>query len=278
MNMRIAKPLTFLFLICSSFVSAQDFEGIMTWKITTEITDPKMKAQMEEAQKQMNDPAAQAQMKELQAKMDDPQFKQMMEQNPQMKAQIEAALKMAQGGDMNSLIPKGYSARFRNGNMLSSMDGGMMADMEFLYLRAENKSYVINRSAKTYSPVSSSEPEGKEDPDVKITRTSETMRILNYTCTKYIAETKGSNGTAMQQFFWVTKDIPGIDFKSLAKQRMANSSQKMWYSQIDGVPLRIEMKAPQGNMVMEATEIKKQSLPSSDFAIPTGFKETKLGF
>jgi hypothetical protein len=47
---------------------------------------------------------------------------------------------------------------------------------------------------------------------------------------------------------------------------------------IEGIPLRVEMKIPQGNMTMEATDIKKQSLPASDFAIPAGFKETKLGF
>lgn len=271
------KLLTLAFLFCVTLLYAQDFEGIMSWKITTEITDPKTKAQMEEAQKKMNDPATQAQMKELQAKMEDPQFKQMMESNPQMKAQMEAAMKVAQGGDINSIMPKGYTAKFKNKNMLSTMDGGMMANMEFLYLSSEDKAYVINRSARTYSPIANNTPQDKQ-ADVKITKTSETARILNYTCTKYIAEVKSEKGTPVQQIFWATKDIPGIDFKSLAKQRMGNSSQQMWYAEIDGVPLKVEMKIPQGNMVMEATEIKKQSLSAADFAIPTGFTETKLGF
>ena len=54
---------------------------------------------MAEAQKKMNDPATQAQMKEMQEKMNDPEFKAMMESNPQLKAQMEAAMKMMQGGD-----------------------------------------------------------------------------------------------------------------------------------------------------------------------------------
>ncbi|HTF21257.1 MAG TPA: DUF4412 domain-containing protein [Chryseolinea sp.] len=270
--------LTLALFFCVTLLSAQDFEGIMTWKITSEITDPKVKAQMEEAQKKANDPAAQAQMKELQAKMEDPQFKQMLESNPQMKAQIEAALKMAQGGDINSLMPKGYTAKFKNKNMLTTMDGGMMANMEFLYLSSEDKAYVINRSSKTYSPVANNATQDKKDLDVKITKTSETTRILNYTCTKYIADVKSEKGTSMQQIFWATKDIPGIDFKSMAKHRMGNSGQSMWYAEIDGVPLKVEMKMPQGNMVMEATEIKKQSLSAADFAIPAGFAETKQGF
>src|SRR4030095_12964544 len=106
----------------------------------------------------------------------------------------------------------------------------------------------------------------------------ETARILNYNCTKYIADVKSEKGTNMQQIFWATKDLPGIDFKNMSKQRMGNSSQRMWYAEIDGVPLKVEMKTPQGNMIMEATEIKKQSLSSSDFAIPAGFQETKMGF
>jgi hypothetical protein len=52
----------------------------------------------------------------------------------------------------------------------------------------------------------------------------------------------------------------------------------MWYAEIDGIPLKIEMKMPLGSMVMEATEIKKQSVPASDFEIPAGFKETPLKF
>lgn len=272
------KLLTLALLLSATLLSAQDFEGIMNWKIATEITDPKVKAQMAEAQKKMNDPATQAQMKELQAKMDDPQFKQMMESNPQMKAQIEAALKMAQGGDISSIMPKGYSARFKNKNMLSVMDGGMMANMQFLYIAAQDKAYIINRPEKTYSVLpNNADAEDTKDIDVKVTKTSETTRILNYNCTKYIADVKtASNGGTMQQVFWVTKDIPGIDFKSMAKQRMGNSGQRMWYNEIDGVPLKIEMKMPQGNMVMEATEIKKQSIPSSEFEVPSGFKETKL--
>jgi hypothetical protein len=271
--------LTFALLFCATLLCAQDFEGIMTWKITSEITDPKVKAQMDAAQKKMNDPASQAQVKELQAKMEDPQFKQMMESNPQMKAQMEAAIKMAQGGDISSMMPKGYTAKFKDKNMVSTMDGGMMSNMEFLYLSKEDQGYVINRSAKTYSVMpKSTETKDKKDIDVKVTKTTETAKILNYTCTKYIADVKSENGTTMQQIFWATKDIPGIDFKNMAKQRMGSSSQRMWYAEIDGVPLKVEMKVPQGNMVMEATGIKKQSLPSSDFAVPDGFKETKMGF
>ena len=39
----------------------------------------------------------------------------------------------------------------------------------------------------------------------------------------------------------------------------------MFYEKMDGVPLKIELKHPQMGMTMEVVEIKKQSLPASDF-------------
>jgi hypothetical protein len=80
----------------------------------------------------------------------------------------------------------------------------------------------------------------------------------------------------MQQFFWTTTDVKGIDLKSIGKQRMGNSSQALYFDQVDGVPLKIEMALQQGHVVMEATELKRMSLPSSEFSIPTGFKEVSF--
>jgi hypothetical protein len=266
------KKLLVLVFVLSAMVSkSQNFEGIITWKITSEITDPKLKAQMEEGKKKTDDPETQAKMKEMKEKMNDPQFKAMMDSNPQMKAQMEAALKMAEGGDMGSVMPKGYIIKLKNQNMLTTIDGGMMANTAFLYLKDKNEVYSIDRNAKTYTLL----PQHKEDPDkkvdVKVTKTSETTKVLNYTCTKYIAEST-TNGRTMEQFFWTTDEIKDMDFKSLAKQRMGSGSQALFYDKVEGVPLKIEVKMPQGAMIMEVTEIKKQSVPSAEFSIPTDYK------
>lgn len=55
--------LSFFFLLIVVATYAQTFEGTIAWSIKAEITDPKMKAQMEQTQKQMSDPANQAKMK-----------------------------------------------------------------------------------------------------------------------------------------------------------------------------------------------------------------------
>ena len=66
------------------------------------------------------------------------------------------------------------------------MDG--MMKMETLYLKGKDASYKINRDAKTYSVI----PPPKEDPnnkvDIKVTKTGETAKVLDYPCTKYIVD------------------------------------------------------------------------------------------
>ncbi|MDH4089143.1 MAG: DUF4412 domain-containing protein [Cyclobacteriaceae bacterium] len=274
------KNILFVLLLTTTLVRSQGFEGVINWKMTMEITDPKVKAQMEEAQQKMNDPAQQAQMKEMEERMNDPQMKAMMEANPQMKAQMEKMLKMAQGGgDMTSLIPTGYSIKIKNKNSLISMQGGMMANTDILFLSEKNTTYKIDRESKTYSTLPQSKSEDQATKmETKVTKTSETAKILGYTCIKYIVDITTEGGHAMQQFFWTTTAIKDIDFKSMANDRMSNSKQRMYFDKVDGVPLKVEMSMPQGNMIMEVTELKKMSLPASDFAIPAGFKEVPNTF
>lgn len=264
------KILVILVCLCSVVCKAQDFEGIITWKFTQEM-DAATKAKMDEAQKRLNDPETQAQMKEMREKMNDPQFKQMMESNPQMKEQIEQMLKMAEGGDINSLMPKSMVLKIKGNNSLSVMEGGALGNYEILSLK-DKKSYKIDRKAKTYSVMSIAEDSGKFD-NVKITKTNETKTILNYPCTKYIAEST-IQGQPFRQTLWATTAIKGLDLKQLA-QFAGDDQQALFYEKIDGIPLRVEINQQQFSMGMEVVSIERKSLPASDFSIPSGFKETK---
>lgn len=258
--------ITLLFLLISAVCLAQNFEGTIKWSMTSEITDPKMKAQMEEAQKKMNDPATQAQMKQMQAVMDS---------NPQMKAQMENAMKMMQGGNMNSMFPTGFTVKVKNSNTLTVMQGGMMDGTETLYLKDKSQSYMINRASKTYSVFHHNQTEAsKKQGEVKITKTKETQKILNYNCTKTIV-TITEKGTVITQIFWTTTEFKGFDLKGLSKQG-TGSNYSMFYENMEGVPLKMEMTTPQAKMVMQVTEIKKESVPAAAFEVPTGFTETKL--
>lgn len=260
-------------LLLSIKAFSQSFEGTVKWAINVEVTDPKQKAQLEQAQKQLNDPATQAQMKQMMEKMNDPQFKAMLENNPQLKAQIEGMMRNGLPSDVNSLFPKGFTVKMKNKSALSKMEGGMFAG-EFLYISDTDKTYSIDRKNKTYSIIVPPKDDSKSDTDVKITKTSETIKVLGYTCTKYIAEiTSGS--TKLTQNIWATKEIKDFDMKAIARQHLGKGNQRMFYEDIDGVPLKMEMSIQGNNMTMVATEIKKEALSATEFAIPVDFKEAK---
>jgi hypothetical protein len=266
------KNIIFAALLLSSIkVIAQNFEGTIKWTIRTEITDPKQKAQMEEAQKRMSDPATQAQMKQMQEKMNDPQFKAMMEANPQMKAQMEKMLGATQSGDMSSLVPKGFVVKIKSGNTLTKIEGGMFAS-DILYLKAKDQAYSLDMANRTYSIMNpASAASATKDADIKVTKTSETAKILNYNCAKYIVDVT-KNGTKTSQYLWTTTEIKDIDLTSLSKQSFGKG-QNFFYENVEGVPLRIETKTNGVNINMEVTEVKKESLNAADFVIPADFKE-----
>lgn len=254
----------------------QNFEGTVKWTMKMDITDPKMKAEMEK----INDPANQAKMKQLQDKMNDPAFKAQMDANPQMKAQMEAMMKSMTagaggGGNPGSMIGSGFLLKIKDGNTVTIMQGGMMDGMELLHQKDKNQTIRIDRKAKTWS-VMGGPPAGASqaaEPKFKITKTSETQKILGYNTTKYVAEgTEG--GRPVSMIIWSTTEIKDIDFKALTKQRM-NGGRSMMPEGVEGVPLRIESSMKEGNMVMEVSEFKRESLAASDFVVPADFKETK---
>ncbi|MEO6316390.1 MAG: DUF4412 domain-containing protein [Chitinophagaceae bacterium] len=268
------KILLFACLLGSLTSFTQAFEGTITWAIKTDLTDPTQKASMEKLQQQMNDPAKQDEMKKMQERMNSPEMKTMMEKNPQMKAQMENMMKMMQGGGLTSLLPKSFTLKAKGNNTLTKMDGGV-APMEILFLQDKGTSYMLDRKAKTYSVLPASTTGGSRDSlRAKVTKTGETMKVLNYNCTKYIVALSTTKGT-LNQIFWTTTEIKGLDMKRFTKQNTGNNGQAMYYDGLAGIALRIEMVTAQMNMVMEVSEIKRETLPAADFSIPADFKETK---
>lgn len=265
-----------ILLMLTGSLQAQTFEGTIRWTMKMDITDPKMKAEIERAQQELNDPEKQAEVKEMQERLNSPEMKKMMESNPQMKAAMDAAMKSAASGGapegMNAMMPKGMTLKIKGENMVSIMEGGIGGGMEMLQAKGKPTTRV-NRVDKTFSTM----PESKGDPatnKVKVTKTAETKKILGYNCVQYVAELT-EKGTTMKQLFWTTMDIKDMDMKGLARQQMGQGGQSMFYDQIAGVPLKMEFAMPQGKMIMEAVEIKREKLSDSDFTIPADFKEVK---
>ncbi|HMJ70961.1 MAG TPA: hypothetical protein VK508_18800 [Cyclobacteriaceae bacterium] len=252
----------------------QSFEGSIRWTMKMDITDPKAKAQMEEAKKKAADPANQAKMKEMTDKMNDPQFKAMLDANPQMKAQMEAMMKMMAGGDLSGMLPSAIIMKLKGQNSLVSIQGGIMDKTDMLHLADKDETFTINHNAKTFTLMPKND--GEKRPKPKVTKTSETAKILNYNCTKYIIEITIPEGKTMTSNYWATNEIKDIDLKAIAKQQMAKD-QSFVFPEIDGFPLRIESQIPQtGTITIETAEIKRGGVANSDLQLPSGYTEAKL--
>ena len=139
-------------------------------------------------------------------------------------------------------------------------------------LHTKDKSVHLDRENKTYSVMPTGEMPGQTRPQPTITKTSETMKILGYNCTKYVSTVKEGDHVVTSNL-WTTTEIKDIDLKALAKQRTVRG-QSMFSEHVEGMPLRIESITKEGNMIMEVLEIKRESLNAADFTIPANYKET----
>jgi Domain of unknown function (DUF4412) len=266
------RMITMVLMLAAMSAWSQGFEGTIKWSMKMDITDPKMKADLDQ---KMHDPATQAKMKEFEAQMNDPKMKAAMDANPQLKAQMETRKKAMESGGMTGMMPSGFTVKMKGGNTLTIMEGGMT--QEVLHQKGKEQGIRLDRKNKTYSvlPTLASESnKGNKPAAPKITKTSETIKILDYTCTKYVVETQIVNGMPAKQNIWTTTDLKDFDLKGLARQRMGQG-MALFYDGIDGVPLKMEMSMKEGNTVMEVTEIKKETLDAAEFTIPTDFKEVK---
>lgn len=269
------RYLLFLFPFLSLNIFAQ-FEGTIKWGIKMEITDPKLKAQMAQANKQLSDPANQAKMKELEDKMNDPQFKSFMDQNPEMKAMIQtqiAAMKNGGGGNLiDNMMPKNVEIKVKNGNSLSKVEGGAF-ESETLYLKEKQASYSLDRKNKTYT-VHTDIAEKNAVSEYKVTKTEEFKSVLNFKCRKHIVEGADQKQKATYSV-WATTDIKDLDNKQFSKMRVAKENNANFLEKIDGIALMMEAHMPQGKMTMEVTDLKKEPVEATLFQIPVGFTQKK---
>jgi len=268
------KQLLLLAGLYYSIFAFGQFEGTVTWSCKLEISDPKMKAQMDKAQKEMNSPENQTRMKEMEAKMNDPQMKAMMENNPEMKALIEKQMEMMKGGNtggslMDKIAPKSIEIKIKGTNSLTKIQGGMM-DSEVLSLGSMNKSYTLNRTKKTYT--TNSHETNNESDKYKITKTEEFATIIGYKSRKYIVENieKGQKTNFM---VWTTTEIKDMSTKQFSKMNVGGKSGS-FIEKLEGIPMKMEVIMPgQGTMNMEVSAIKKEALAASLFELPAGFVE-----
>lgn len=273
------KKLFALFTLVTGLVagslSAQDFSGTIVWSMRVEITDPAMKKQIADAQVQLADPAMQAQLKQAQEAMKSPEMQAMLQANPQMKEMMEKQMAAftkpgASGGDpLAGLFPKGFTLQIKGPRSLVKTEGGPGVG-DVLTFADQNVSYRIDRTAHTYSKLPA-DPVKETTGNYKITPSTDTAKVLGYTCKRYQVDTTDS-GAKTSYSIWATNDIKGLDAGSLRRLNFGKSDSS-FMSQIEGVPLKIDAVTPQAKLFMIATAVKNEALPDSLFVLPAGFKE-----
>lgn len=156
--------------------------------------------------------------------------------------------------------------------IITTIHGGMMNGVEMWFMENDNKVKRVMRPQKMFAVVP---PEAmaaaKNAVDVtKFVKTTETSKVLQYSCTKYTGEMK-SNGVTTKVTIWTTTEIKD-DQKVLEHQPDPFGNPKLPEG-VQGVPLKIEKTTDKGTTVMEVTELKFEKLSNEIFKLPADFKE-----
>lgn len=177
----------------------------------------------------------------------------------------------AMGGMGSGLFPKGFILQIKGPRALVKTDGGL-TPTEVLTLADKNLSYQIDRKAGTYQKLAA-DPLKDAVGNYKVTPTTETARILGYTCRRYRVETVGGE-EKMTYAVWATNEIKGLDARTLRRLQFGKTAGSEFLSQIEGVPLRIDGVTPDAKLQVIATSVKPEVLPGTIFILPASFKET----
>lgn len=270
--------ITISFTITTSTYAQVNFEGMMKWSITMKGANGTASSQQELTPHQKEE--LNKNIADLEKKLNDPSMKPLFDNNPSLKLMMEqqlATMKTMQGGDgMNSLLPKSYTIKFKDGNSYTQVDGGALAAAgDILYLKATDKTYYIKKTAKTYSITPKAKP-AANDATTTVTATTETTKVLTYTCTKYIV-TFTEAGKTKTMFVWATKDLKQYSSSSFQSTGIGSQSNTAALKKIDGVPLKIEMTDQGQTVIIQVIELKNTAIPTTDFILPLDYKEVPFG-
>lgn len=251
---------TMIILCVVCILHAQTFEGTITWTFKSDI-----KLSGDQHEKMMEA------KKQFEQQMSNPEFKKQLEQNPKLKEMMEQQMKAFENMENGSpLLPEKMVVKIKGNNSRTIMN----EYKEILFIGTERKTYELNPKNKTYSEIPDSKATNENMPEISVTKGNETATIAGHSCQKYIVSFEGK-GRAEQvnQFIWATKDLAGLDPLFFEKSSRGNQNMKFYFEKIEGIPLRIETKTPEGSLLIEVSEIKKSTLPESDFKIPAEFRK-----
>lgn len=146
---------------------------------------------------------------------------------------------------------------------------------EMIILLPEQKMYLVQPTPKPGEL-----PGAGGNPNQTVTQTGEKEKILGYDCVKYVA-TSPEGATDI----WVTDQLGAFmglgGGNPMGGPGRGAPATQAWEQALRGkevFPLRVVTKGPNGRETfrMEATAVKKQSLPASTFTPPPDFQKLDM--
>ncbi len=141
------------------------------------------------------------------------------------------------------------------------------------------KMIMIMNEQKMYMEIPTDKEMEKEmnenEGEVKFTKTGVTKTINGYKCEKWLYKSNDEQGEA-----WMTKKLGSFTLLTGQSMRSAESKPE-WMKEIEkenAFPMLVKIKDKNGNETgqLEVTSVKKESLKSSLFEVPSGFKKFNM--
>ncbi|WP_033417753.1 DUF4412 domain-containing protein [Cytophaga aurantiaca] len=279
--------LLFTIVFNISYSQTVPFEGNMTWNIVVDIldvnaTDKYKKEILKEDNSEIDETIL-----ELEQQLNDPEMQYLLLENPTIKSTMQKKLRELkdirsanQYNFDNAFFPNSLQMYLKNNNSFTRIDGGSISKLtgNMLYLYNTATTYFIKDATKTYSSVTDSAVINSSDHLVSLTRTTDTLIILNYTCIKYILITE-ENNTIETSYFWVTSELSTMNHDAFRALGFATGNlHHEAFKQVHGIPLRIEYIENGFKFKMEVSDITPKLLSDSYFILPTEYKMTNFGF
>lgn len=275
------------FIYTVSYSQTAPFEGNMTWNVIVDVVDATATDKYKKETLKEDNSEIDETILELEQQLNDPEMQNLLLENPTIKSTMQKKLRdlkdirsANQYNFNNAFFPTSMQMYFKNNNSFTRIDGGSIAKLtgNMLYVNNEATTYFIKDGTQTYSLVTDSAVVNSAEHLVSLSRTTDTLVILNYTCVKYIMITEEYN-TIETSYFWVTSQLPAINHSAFRALGFATGNiHHEAFMQVHGIPLRIEYIENGFKFKMEVSDITSKLLPDNYFTVPLDYKKTNYGF
>ena len=183
-------------------------------------------------------------------------------------------MRVASGGRGGS-VPESIEFLSRGGNVRVSVTtpAGSVA---ILGLAAEQKTYVVIESQRTYMDVSAGDAVAATSASAgvtTVTRTGARETLAGYECEHVIVESRGSNGTQKTDVCVTSALGPYVNpMTSLAGARLSAWQRELVKD--GGFPLKVTMA--DGTVALEVVKIEKRRVSDMQFRIPADFTKMDM--